>query len=133
MWIAQAFRDLKSHGWQVEQVSYTVPHRMARLWVLLVVAYAWMLLLGLARVAVGLGAAPKAALMVPPSALGVSFAKAGKPSWLPTLRFDLNPTVAPSVSPTGEGGWGDVGEGTNHYGRPRRYVRVKGSKRRCHS
>ena len=46
MWIEEAFRDLKSHGWQVEQADLTDPARMARLWILLVVAYAWMLLLG---------------------------------------------------------------------------------------
>ena len=48
MWIEQAFRDLKSHGWQVEAVSFTCPERMARLWILLVVAYGWMVVLGAA-------------------------------------------------------------------------------------
>lgn len=57
MWIEEAFRDLKSHGWQVEDVQWTDPDRMARLWILLVVAYAWMLLLGAAREALGLTAA----------------------------------------------------------------------------
>lgn len=56
MWIEEAFRDLKSHGWQVEDVLWTDPDRMARLWILLVVAYAWMLLLGAAREALGLTA-----------------------------------------------------------------------------
>lgn len=51
MWIEQAFRDLKSHGWQVEHVSSHPPQRMARLWIFLVVAYAWMLFLGAAIVA----------------------------------------------------------------------------------
>lgn len=46
MWIEEAFRDLKSHGWQVEESLLTEPDRMARLWIVLVVAYAWMLLLG---------------------------------------------------------------------------------------
>lgn len=53
MWIEEAFRDLKSHGWQVERVLWTDPDRMTRLWILLVVAYAWMLLLGAAVVAAG--------------------------------------------------------------------------------
>jgi hypothetical protein len=59
MWIEQAFRDLKSHGWQVEAASLTDPQRMACLWVILVVAYAWMLLLGAAVSAHGLALAPK--------------------------------------------------------------------------
>lgn len=46
MWIEEAFRDLKSHGWQVEAVQWTCPQRMARLWIVLVVAYAWMLFIG---------------------------------------------------------------------------------------
>jgi len=46
MWIEESFRDLKSHGWQVEESSLEHPERMARLWVLLVVAYAWMLFWG---------------------------------------------------------------------------------------
>ena len=57
MWIEEAFRDLKSHGWQVEEVLWTDPERMARLWIFLVVAYAWMLLLGAMREAMGLAAA----------------------------------------------------------------------------
>jgi hypothetical protein len=40
MWIEEAFRDLKSHGWHVEASSPMEPDRMARLWILLVVAYA---------------------------------------------------------------------------------------------
>jgi hypothetical protein len=55
-WIEQAFRDLKSHGWHLEQASLASPQRIARLWVLLVVAYAWMLLLGAALAAVHLTA-----------------------------------------------------------------------------
>ncbi len=46
MWVEEAFRDLKSHGWQVEQADLSDPQRMAHLWVFLVVAYGWMLLLG---------------------------------------------------------------------------------------
>lgn len=46
MWIEEAFRDLKSHGWQVEQALFTCPQRMERLWILLVVSYAWLLLWG---------------------------------------------------------------------------------------
>jgi hypothetical protein len=59
MWIEEAFRDLKSHGWQLEQAPCDQPERMARLWILLVVAYAWMLFLGAALVRIGGGAAPK--------------------------------------------------------------------------
>ena len=51
MWIEQAFRDLKSHGWQLDAVALTDPDRLAHLWVLLVVAYAWMLFLGAALAA----------------------------------------------------------------------------------
>ena len=57
MWIEEAFRDLKSHGWQVEASTAFEPARMAHLWILLVVAYGWMLLLGAARAAHGLTAA----------------------------------------------------------------------------
>lgn len=53
MWLEEAFRDLKSHGWQVEESTLTDPERMARLWIVLVVAYAWMLLFGAAVVATG--------------------------------------------------------------------------------
>lgn len=53
MWIEEAFRDLKSHGWQVEASTLADPQRMARLWIVLVVAYAWMLVLGTAVVAAG--------------------------------------------------------------------------------
>lgn len=59
MWIEEAFRDLKSHGWQVEQASLACPERMARLWIVLVVAYAWMLLLGKALAMCGQTAARK--------------------------------------------------------------------------
>lgn len=57
MWVEEAFRDLKSHGWQVEATSLLEPERMGLLWIILVVAYTWMLLLGAAVVAQGLGAA----------------------------------------------------------------------------
>jgi hypothetical protein len=59
LWIEEAFRDLKSHGWQVESSNMADPERMAHLWIFLVVAYAWMLLLGAALVAHGGGAASK--------------------------------------------------------------------------
>ena len=59
MWIEEAFRDLKSHGWQVEQNQLNDPYRLARLWIVLVVAYTWMLLLGRALVAAGLATALK--------------------------------------------------------------------------
>jgi Transposase DDE domain len=59
MWIEEAFRDLKSHGWQVEQADLSDPERMTHLWIVLVVAYGWMLLLGAAVAASGLAAALK--------------------------------------------------------------------------
>jgi hypothetical protein len=59
MWIEEAFRDLKSHGWQVESAALTDPECMARLWILLVVAYTWMLLLGAVLHARGLTASLK--------------------------------------------------------------------------
>ena len=59
MWIEEAFRDLKSHGWQVEQADLSDPDRMTHLWIFLVVAYGWMLLLGAALAASGLAAALK--------------------------------------------------------------------------
>ena len=55
MWIEEAFRDLKSHGWDVENSTLTDPQRMARLWVFLVIAYAWMLLWGALLVVQGRG------------------------------------------------------------------------------
>lgn len=59
MWIEEAFRDLKSHGWQVEEACLLSPQRMAHLWIFLVVAYAWMLFLGAALLSRGLISAPK--------------------------------------------------------------------------
>ena len=53
MWVEAAFRDLKSHGWHLEEAALTDPQRIAHLWVFLVVAYAWMLLLGAALLALG--------------------------------------------------------------------------------
>lgn len=55
MWIEEAFRDLKSYGWRLEQVSGMQPDRLARLMIFLVVAYGWMLFLGYAVVTHGLG------------------------------------------------------------------------------
>jgi len=59
MWIEELFRDLKSHGWDVENTTFTDPQRMAPLWIFLVVAYAWMLLWGAHQLAAGLTAALK--------------------------------------------------------------------------
>jgi hypothetical protein len=59
MWVEEAFRDLKSHGWQLEQAALTDPDRMARLWIVLVVAYAWMLFVGAAQTQRGHTAALK--------------------------------------------------------------------------
>ena len=56
MWIEESFRDLKTHGWQLEDVQWMDPQRMARLLILLVVAYAWMLFVGAVREALGLTA-----------------------------------------------------------------------------
>ena len=53
MWIEQAFRDLKSHGWDLEKASLASAERMSRLWMILVVAYAWMLIWGAVREALG--------------------------------------------------------------------------------
>ena len=53
MWIEEAFRDLKSYGWQLEQAICDCPKRMAHLWILLVVAYAWMVFLGAAVLDLG--------------------------------------------------------------------------------
>ena len=46
MWIEEAFRDLKSHGWQLSQNRFTDPDRLANLWLLLVLAYTWLLFWG---------------------------------------------------------------------------------------
>lgn len=45
-WQEQSFRDLKSHGWQWNASYIRHPDHMARLFLLLVVAYTWMLALG---------------------------------------------------------------------------------------
>ena len=84
MWIEEAFRDLKSHGWQVEASSLTDPERMARLWIVLVVAYAWLLLLGRA-----VAARSRRSAQAPPDGTSVRrwslFGKAGKLFSLPPL------------------------------------------------
>jgi len=54
MWVEEAFRDLKSHGWQVEAARFTCPNRLERFWILLVVAYAWMIKWGQALERAGL-------------------------------------------------------------------------------
>lgn len=59
MWIEEAFRDLKSHVWQVESALVPDPESMAYLWVILVVAYAWMLFLGATLATAGLTASLK--------------------------------------------------------------------------
>lgn len=46
MWLEEAFRDLKSFGWQLEEACLACPQRIAHLLMLLVVAYAWLLLWG---------------------------------------------------------------------------------------
>lgn len=59
MWIEEAFRDLKSQGWQLEAACLQTPERLAHLWIVLVVAYAWMLFLGAALASQGLLSAAK--------------------------------------------------------------------------
>lgn len=59
MWIEEAFRDLKSQGWQVEDACLQTPDRMANLWIILVVAYTWMLFFGYALWRQGRVSAPK--------------------------------------------------------------------------
>jgi hypothetical protein len=59
MWIEEAFRDLKSHGWHVEEAVCACPDRLARLWIILVVAYTWMLFIGHAIAQQGLTLAPR--------------------------------------------------------------------------
>jgi hypothetical protein len=59
MWIEEAFRDLKSHGWHLEQAHLDCPARMSRLWLILVVTYAWLMLWGAVLEAQGLTAAWK--------------------------------------------------------------------------
>lgn len=46
MWVEEAFRDLKSFGFQLEQACLTCPERLARLLIFLVVAYTWLLIWG---------------------------------------------------------------------------------------
>jgi hypothetical protein len=45
-WQEQSFRDLKSYGWQWESSAVHHPDHMARLMIVLVVAYAWVVALG---------------------------------------------------------------------------------------
>lgn len=54
VWIEEAFRDLKSHGWQLCDTRFTDPDRLAKLWFLLVLAYAWLLFWGKALEDAGL-------------------------------------------------------------------------------
>jgi hypothetical protein len=46
MSLDEAFRDLKSFGWHLEDAALTCPQRIAHLLIFLVVAYAWLLLWG---------------------------------------------------------------------------------------
>lgn len=46
MWVEEAFRDLKSFGFQLESACLSCPERVARLLIFLVVAYAWLLIWG---------------------------------------------------------------------------------------
>jgi hypothetical protein len=46
MWLEEAFRDLKSFGWHLEDACLACPDRLARLLIFLVVAYVWLLLWG---------------------------------------------------------------------------------------
>lgn len=52
-WQEQSFRDLKSGGWHWGDSRVQQPDHVARLWVLLVVAYAWLVALGSQAVAEG--------------------------------------------------------------------------------
>ena len=45
-WQEQSFRDLKSQGWQWDRTAVRKPDHLARLLVILVIAYAWTLALG---------------------------------------------------------------------------------------
>jgi hypothetical protein len=103
MWIEQAFRDLKSHGWQVESACVSDPQRMARLWILLVVAYAWMLLLGTACIAAGRGAAKNVVLTHVCASLERFSGRATR--LLPPLPSEV--TVAPSAFSLRERGLGE--------------------------
>jgi len=49
MWIEEAFRDLKSFGFQLEDAWLDVPSRIAHLLIVVAVAYAWLLLWGHVR------------------------------------------------------------------------------------
>ena len=84
MWIEQAFRDLKSHGWQVEQALLTCPQRMARFGSCWLLPMLWLLFLGATlcckQDAVALPNAVPMALMC---VAGVCFGKGGRRSFLP--------------------------------------------------
>jgi hypothetical protein len=96
MWIEQAFRDLKSHGWQLEQAVCDSPELMSRLWIFLMVAYAWMLLVGTAVLLSGGGLPKNAGPMAYMFGVGVSFEKGGRLSWPPLLPSEF--TVSPSAT-----------------------------------
>lgn len=46
IWEEESFRDLKSYGWQLEQNCFDDPDRLAQLWLILVVAYVWLVFWG---------------------------------------------------------------------------------------
>lgn len=46
MWQEESFRDLKSYGWQLEDTQFDAPDRLARLWIMLVTTYVWLVFWG---------------------------------------------------------------------------------------
>jgi hypothetical protein len=93
-WVEPSFRDFKSHGWQLEATTFTDPDRLSRLWVVLVVAYAWMLLLGAALEA---ARALTASKRRPDgsSTRRLSLFRQGRQAFLAACRPPTYPTVAP--------------------------------------
>ncbi len=102
MWIEEAFRDLKSHGWQVEDVCLHSPERMAHWWIILVVAYTWMLLIGHALLTMAQFTAPNDARMAPMCVAGACFVKGGTGMSTPAIPFVFS--VAPSAPQRRGGG-----------------------------
>ena len=97
MWIEEAFRDLKSHGWQLEDATLDCPERMAHLWLILVVTYAWLLLWGSALEAAHATLAPKR------RADGACSGRAGTPFSLPAPLLTCCRPLSPH---SGGKGWG---------------------------
>ena len=81
MSIEQAFRDLKSHGWPVEQAALSDPQRLARLSSWLLVAYPWMLLPGATFSQLGQTAALKRS-SIGPFVRQWSLFRQGRPAFL---------------------------------------------------